>query len=294
MVDPPSKEATLTRAQSMIKLTDSQNLIFGGLCGIADVSLLQSCNYWKNAQQQGLPFTLNPAVLYRGYFANVTNNAFCIASQFYLNGVYLKMVTGGRTRSLSDLEKIGGGVFAGALSGVVCSPIELVMIQQQRRGGSLLGTTGEMMRGGARMFFRGTLAMSAREGIYAGGFLGFMPVTRQYIQNKYPDSIGKTEDSARFAAALIAGPLVGMASHPPDTLKTCMQGDVEQVTYKGYSQTLRHVVQQRGVLALWSGFPWRCFRQICCLVLFDKMNSQLAPILFPGSVKRLDTADLPN
>ena len=32
----------------------------------ADVCLLQPTNYWKNAQQNGMPFTLNPAILYRG------------------------------------------------------------------------------------------------------------------------------------------------------------------------------------------------------------------------------------
>ena len=57
-------------------LSDTQNLIFGAVCGTTDVTLLQPTNYWKNAQQQKLPFTLSPSVLYRGYSANVTNNAF--------------------------------------------------------------------------------------------------------------------------------------------------------------------------------------------------------------------------
>lgn len=260
-------------------LTDAENLAFGGLCGLTDVTLLQSTNYWKNAVQQGLPFTLNPAVLYRGYSANVANNAFCIAAQFFLNGQYQRAVTGGVDRPLTDSEKIGGGVFAGALSGVVCGPIELVMIQQQRKGGGLAGTAIDMLKGGH--FFRGTLAMCAREGIYAGGFLGAMPVVREYIQRNYKDSVGKTEESARFTAAFCAGPICGLLSHPPDTLKTCMQGDVEQITYKGYMQTAQQVVERGGYGALWAGFPWRCFRQICCLILFDKMTSTLQPMLFP-------------
>jgi len=260
-------------------LSDTENLIFGATCGTTDVTLLQATNYWKNAQQQRLPFTLDPRTLYRGYFANVANNGFCIASQFYLNGIYRKMLTGGTNRELGDLEKIGGGMFAGALSGIVCGPIELVMIQQQRKGGSLLSTTQDMIKSGN--FFRGTIAMMCREGIYCGGFLGVMPVTRQYIQDNYKGSIGASEDSARFAAAFIAGPLCGMASHPPDTLKTCMQGDVERATYKGYVQTAKQVISERGVPALWAGFPWRLFRQISCMLLFDKMNSQLAPIMFP-------------
>jgi len=262
-------------------LSDTQNLIFGAVCGTTDVTLLQSTNYWKNAQQQKLPFTLSPSVLYRGYSANVTNNAFCIASQFYLNGIYRKLVTGGTDRPLKDAEKIGGGFFAGAMSGIVCGPIELVMIQQQRKGGSLMGTTRDMI--GQGHIFRSVFAMMAREGIYCAGFLGVMPVTRNYITRNYPDSIGATEDKARLAAAFVAGPLCGLASHPPDTIKTCMQGDVEGLVYKGYMQTARHVVAERGVAGLWAGFPWRCFRQICCLLLFDKMASDLAPKMFPDA-----------
>jgi hypothetical protein len=262
-------------------LTDSENLQFGALCGWADVTLLQGTNYLKNASQQGLPFTLDPRVLYRGYTANVANNGFCIAAQFYLNGIWRKLVTGGSPRPLSDSEKIGGGVFAGALSGIICGPIELVMIQQQRKGGGLMSTSMDMVKGGH--VFRGVTAMMAREGIYAAGFLGVMPVAREYIQKTFPDSMGKTEDTARLSAAFLAGPWCGLASHPPDTLKTCMQGDIEQATYKGYMQTMRHVVAERGVGALWAGFPWRCFRQICCLILFDKMTSTLQPIMFPDA-----------
>ena len=99
----------------------------------ADTTLLQSTNYWKNAQQQGLPFTLNPAVLYRGYGANTLNNGLCVMSQFFLNGVIKNALTGGVDRKLSPTETIGAGVAAGALSSVVGSPLELAMIQQQKK-----------------------------------------------------------------------------------------------------------------------------------------------------------------
>ena len=49
----------------MPALSDTENSALGIVCGVTDCTLLQSTNYWKNAQQQGLPFTLNPSVLYR-------------------------------------------------------------------------------------------------------------------------------------------------------------------------------------------------------------------------------------
>ena len=45
------------------RLSDLENCAIGAICGTADTTLLQSTNYWKNAQQQRLPFTMNPAVL---------------------------------------------------------------------------------------------------------------------------------------------------------------------------------------------------------------------------------------
>ena len=38
------------------------------------------------------------------------------------------------------------------------------------------------------MFTRGLMGMMLREGIYCGGYLGIMPVVRQEITTRYPDS----------------------------------------------------------------------------------------------------------
>ena len=63
-----------------------------------------------------------------------------VMTQFFLNGVARKMLTGGSERPLSSGEKIFAGVAAGAVSSVVASPLELVMIQQQLKGGGLVST----------------------------------------------------------------------------------------------------------------------------------------------------------
>ena len=56
-------------------------------------------------------------------------------------------------------------------------------------------------------------------------FIGIIPVVRSEIQKAYPDL---SADQARLAATFVAGPICSMASHPPDTLKTCLQGDVRR------------------------------------------------------------------
>jgi len=267
-------------------MSDMENCAIGIFCGFADTTLLQSTNYWKNAQQQGLPFTLNPAVLYRGYTVNTLQNSFCVMSQFFLNGIIKKALTGGSDRELGPFEKIGAGVSAGMLSSFVASPCELVMIQQQVNGGGLFETASRLLKEGPTTVFRGTLGMMAREGVYCGGYLGIMPVVRQHICETYPDTYGSNDDKARLYATFVAGPICSFSSHPPDTIKTCLQGDIRNAKFSGYAQTAQVLIKERGLPSLWAGMPWRLFRQFCAIFLFDKINSELAPIIFPHAFEK--------
>ena len=36
------------------------------------------------------------------------------------------------------------------------------------------------------------------------------------------------------------------------------------------------LASERGISSLWAGAPWRIFRQFCCFLLFDKINSDVA------------------
>ena len=38
-----------------------------------------------------------------------------------------------------------------------------------------------------------------------------------------------------------------VATHPMDTIKTCMQGDIEQKTYKGIRNTYSALMQEKGM-----------------------------------------------
>ena len=107
-------------------------------------------------------------------------------------GIIKKTMTGGVDRDLTDGEKIVAGIGSGAASGIVrshhahrqsratvtcrsirkrltnpgrrdsrtqvCGPMELIMIQQQRKGTGLIETTVNMIKGGPSTFFRGVAA----------------------------------------------------------------------------------------------------------------------------------------
>ena len=108
---------------------------------------------------------------------------------------------------------------------------------------------------------------------------------REHIRTNYPDGMGKSDDSARLFATFVAGPIGSFCSHPPDTFKTCLQGDIEGHKYKGYASTYRTLVAERGITSLWAGMPWRVFRQFCAIFLFDKINTRAAH--FPACVQKV-------
>jgi hypothetical protein len=75
---------------------------------------------------------------------------------------------------LSSSEQISAGFIGGFLSGFVCAPLELVMIQQQRFGTSLLATPVKVMAETGSPFglFRGLWMSCGREGVFTAGMLG--------------------------------------------------------------------------------------------------------------------------
>ena len=93
--------------------------------------------------------------------------ALCTCFQFAANGLVKKVLVGDANGNapLSPQQQLIAGFLSGAASASLCSPLELVMIQQQRKGGTLLDTTLKMLQGGH--IFRGTIAMAAREGLCA-------------------------------------------------------------------------------------------------------------------------------
>lgn len=97
--------------------------------------------------------------------------------QFPLTGAVSKTITGGETRKLEPAEQIFAGFMGGAISGLACAPMELVMIQQQRHGGTLIATPGVIMsKNGPFGLFRGLLMSCGREGVFTAGYLGIGPV----------------------------------------------------------------------------------------------------------------------
>jgi hypothetical protein len=255
-----------------------EDAALGVCCGTIEVSILQPMLFCKNATQQGLPFTLDPRVLYRGIGVSILNMSILTGVQFPLTSMVARAITQGEERPLSDTEKVSSAFAGGALSGLVCGPMELVMIQQQRFGASLVGTAGKVVREfGALTMFRGLTVSCGREGIFTAGYLGLGPVFARRLKDGY----GVSSSIGDFAGAVGAGLIAATLSHPLDTIKTCMQGDLERATYRGQFHTLSTLYAQGGVGRFFSGWSWRTTRMICAIFLLGQCKARLGPLLFP-------------
>lgn len=84
--------------------------------------------------QQQRPISMNPATMYRGVASNCLNMGSCTMIQFVVGGKAKSIVSGGNvSHQFSLKEEMGCGIVAGSLSACVGSPLELIMIQQQRK-----------------------------------------------------------------------------------------------------------------------------------------------------------------
>jgi len=217
------------------------------------VVILQPMLYAKNATQQGIALTLNPAVLYRGVGVSIGNMVVLTGAQFPLSGAVGNAITGGVDRPLGRGEKIASGFAGGAISGFLCAPMELIMIQQQRFGTSMVAAATRIVsEKGVLSLFRGLETSCGREGLFAAGYLGLGPVFAEYLRANH--GMG---GSADFAGAAGAGMIAATLSHPLDTIKTCMQGDIERQTYTTFTGTYSTLMAQGGAGQFFKGWGFR-------------------------------------
>lgn len=265
------------------QLNELQNATVGMTVGVIEVLLLQPFNYAKNMTQQKQPISLNPITMYRGVGANCVNMGSCTMIQFAVGGRLKSMVTGGdKTQKLTVLQEMGTGIGAGTVSAIVGSPLELIMIQQQRKGGSTLSTMKNIAT--ADNIMRGFTGAAVREALWTCGYLSIPPIVRGHLMENYPDTF-TTPTEARVPASLLGGLFACYLTHPFDTVKTCMQGDIERKTYGTFTQTAGKIWGESNLPGFYRGATFRYGRMVCAVFIMDTLKEMVGPLLYPQAFK---------
>eukprot|EP00602_Paraphysomonas_sp_CaronLab_P008769 CAMPEP_0185029362 /NCGR_PEP_ID=MMETSP1103-20130426/15642_1 /TAXON_ID=36769 /ORGANISM="Paraphysomonas bandaiensis, Strain Caron Lab Isolate" /LENGTH=157 /DNA_ID=CAMNT_0027564073 /DNA_START=306 /DNA_END=779 /DNA_ORIENTATION=+ len=153
------------------------------------------------------------------------------------------------------------------------------MIQQQRFGGSIIGTPLRIVKDfGFKGMVRGTTMTCGRESLYTMAMLGGTPVIQRALIENY--EIDKS--IALGAGSLVTAFIAATVTHPMDTIKTCMQGDLERKKYTNVPNTARSLAAEYGVAkGLFKGLSWRIGLITTTFFLVNMLKSELAPVMFP-------------
>ena len=193
------------------QLNEFQNATVGMTVGVVEGLILQPFNYAKNMVQQKQPISMNPAIMYRGVGANAVNMGSCTMIQFAVGGKLKNLVLKGENRHLSLGEEMMCGIGAGTTSAIVGSPLELIMIQQQRKGGSTIETLKNIAN--PSTIGRGFVGAAVREALWTCGYLSIPPVVRRTLMENYPEQF-PDNNKARIPAALLGGLFACYLTHP--------------------------------------------------------------------------------
>jgi hypothetical protein len=166
------------------------------------------------------------------------------------------------------LDPISAGLAAGATGAVIASPFEMIMIRQQSERLSL----STAVRRSLVQPFRGYSMMACRDGTFTAGYKGLAPIVTKWMSGleSYDDASSKE----RVLGSVTAGLVVGVISHPFDTIKTIVQGSPTPVTPL---EAFRSLVSTGGISALYRGAAPRGLRIIGAIVILRECQRVLEP-----------------
>jgi len=264
-----------------VNLTESQNFLIGTIAAFIEGVLLQPTLYWKNAKAQNLPFTLDVRLLYRGTAASIFNECQMMGLQFGLTGFFQKVFKSGGPSDQVKLtrgQEFGGAACGGIFTAFFASPMELIMIQQQKNGGSFLKTPVNIISNygiARRGMLRGLLGTMGRDCIYVCGMLGVTPIVQDYLMENH----GVGAKTASFYASMLGGVAAAVPSHPFDCVKTCMQGDIKGEKYSSFSNTFKILWNEGGVKRMFNGCFWRTVNVTATVYVANECKNYLSPVV---------------
>lgn len=221
---------------------------------------------------------MNPKVVYRGLPATCINFGTTTGIQFFLTGFFRKQLGGDGIGKNDRFSQLGAPFLGGVCAGVPCSILEFVMIQQQNKGGSIVTLIPILVeKFGFTSLFRGMSMTVCREGLFTMSMLGVTPGIQSELMSRFD-----LNGNVALACGAVSGSLVATTiSHPLDTIKTCMQGDIEKIKYKSVLHTKDVLIADHGVAkGLFKAIHWR-FAQISVgFFLVNKFKSMIAPVVF--------------
>jgi hypothetical protein len=200
-------------------LSYEESFTVGALTGGVEVTTNLPLWTIKTRAQSDLPFTLNPAVLYRGYPVALASMTLITAMQITNSSVMEHSVLHADA-TVSYRQRIGTAFAGGAASALIFGPLDLIGTQWHKHNYNsfIHAFKATYKTVGIRGLAIGTPATAITDGIITCAFWGVYAPCKKTIAEYYPN---------KYVSSLVAGLLTGLAaaiiSHPADIIKTRQQ-----------------------------------------------------------------------
>ena len=262
----PSKSNTIT------------NALIGALAGTGEIVVNQPLIYFKNTLQRGGTIEwFNPKVWYRGFGMNVAAMGPTTAFQTATNAALESVMPGKKASTM-----LSRAFLAGVASALLCAPIELVILDQQKNNRNMLETMrGLIKEAGWRVLTRGWLATALREGPWSVAYLVGFPIAQEAIKNQIDNPLA-ANIGAYVGAGALTGSAVALVTHPVDTIKTCMQTDYQGTAIKNMRGAIHNIYATRGIRGFFSGVAPRTINCGLAVPLMGTLNMYLSKKIEEG------------
>lgn len=261
-------------------------LVVGGIAGAAECFAMQPVIYWKTVMQAKIKF--RPGAMFNGVVVNAASIGPISALQYAGNGALLSLYFASNdTVAPTNSTQLGIAALAGALSSLITTPAELLMICQQRYRMSLKGTFDALVGSrGLPGLFHGLGPTVLREAGWTFGFLGLTPALKSALQE---DSkfCRRNEVVASAIASVTAGIITTALTQPCDTVKTVVQASPGIVVEKSHAridtaeaiEQLYNTGRFAGVSSFFNGFSARSVRCVGAIFILGQCQSFLSSAL---------------
>lgn len=240
----------------------------GSALGIIEVTVNQPLIFAKNCIQQGKPLPLDPKMWFRGYGVNAGSMSPITALQMGVNSVVTSLLTEEKTTQLSDQQKVFAATLAGAISALVSSPAEYIMLQQQNTGLSFLGTTQVLMSKSVRAMLRGFTPTACRDGGFTAGYLVIPPLIQRAAM-EHCDS--NYESLVSVASGVAAGVSTAILTQPFDVMATTIKSGNGANMREAFAK----LYYEGGVISLFRGLS---ARGACVILAISCINALRDPV----------------
>ena len=247
-----------------------KHIFAGAAAGTIETVINHPLFTLKNRIQCAHKFTLNPLILYRGVLGNAASMVPLVTIQISSNIFILDKIHDILGIGL-QYEKPISAFFAGNLSSIVSTPIELTLVQQQKCNKTFARSGIDFLRNhGLKKSYTGLVGTSIRTGFVSSGFIAIMPQFKYLFQES-----GYNDELATLLGGFGAGLLSTFLSHPFDTIKTIQQDRADTDQVLKFKETYHKIIKEKGVRGLYTGVLARSTRVISATLILGHVSTKL-------------------